>query len=254
MRGIELLIATARDLVPIMVLLFGAQYFVIRKRVPRLPRVLVGFLFVGLGLALFLFGLEKALFPLGTLMAEQLTSAEFLPPSEGGVRPFTDYAWVYLFAFAVGGATTIAEPSLIAVAMKAGEMSGGAIQPYALRVAVAFGVAIGITLGTLRIVLGFPLEWIIFSGYSVVLLQTLTSPKFIIPLAYDSGGVTTSTITVPIVTALGLGLATAIPGRSPLLDGFGMIALASVFPIISVMGFAQIAAWRNRKKSPPEES
>ena len=247
-------LSTGLDVAPILGIVLGFQYLVIRQPVPNLPRVLFGFLLVWLGLALFLVGLEVALFPLGELMASQLTSEALLPKPEGGERSWLDYRWVYLFAFAIGAATTIAEPSLIAVGIKAGEMSGGAIQPFALRVAVALGVAIGIGLGALRIVIGFPLVGLIVGAYAVVLVQTFTCPKFIIPLAFDSGGVTTSTITVPIVAALGLGIASAIPGRSPLLDGFGMIALASIFPIITVMGFAQIVAWRQRRAADEEES
>ena len=151
--------------------------------------------------------------------------------------------WVYLFAAAIGFATTIAEPSLIAVAIKAEHVSGGTVSVWGLRVAVAIGVAIGISLGTFRIVTGTPLHYYIIVGYIVVVIQTWFAPRIIIPLAYDSGGVTTSTVTVPLVAALGLGLASTVPGRSPLLDGFGLIAFASLFPIISVMGYAQIGEW-----------
>ena len=164
---------------------------------------------------------------------------------------WTDYGWVYLFAFLVGFSTTIAEPSLIAVAQKAHEASRKAVSSWGLRIAVAIGVAIGITLGTFRIVTGTPLHLYIMAGYIVVAIQTVFAPRMIIPLAYDSGGVTTSTVTVPLVAALGLGLASNVPGRSPVLDGFGLIAFASLFPIISVLGYAQLAQWivrrRNRK-------
>ena len=143
-----------------------------------------------------------------------------------------------IFAFAIGFATTVAEPSLIAVAMKAQEVSGGALSAKGLRLAVAFGVAIGVSLGAYRIVSGTPLHYYIMAGYVVVIIQTFRASRLIIPLAYDSGGVTTSTVTVPVVAALGLGLASAIPGRSPLIDGFGLIAFASVFPIMTVLGYA----------------
>ena len=162
------------------------------------------------------------------------------------------FGTVYLFAAAVGFATTIAEPSLIAVCMKAGEVSGGAFRPWGLRVAVAVGVAIGVSLGTFRIVTGTPLPYYIIVGYVIVIVQTVFAPREIIPLAYDSGGVTTSTVTVPLVTALGIGLATAIPGRSPLIDGFGLIAFASLFPMITVMGYVQIGVWRLRRANPKE--
>ncbi|MGB5623255.1 MAG: DUF1538 domain-containing protein, partial [Gammaproteobacteria bacterium] len=211
-----------------------------------------GFFYVLIGLSLFLLGLEEALFPLGRLMAEQLTAHQFIDNSwPANLIPgfdWLDYAWVYAFAFAIGFATTIAEPSLIAVAIKASEVSAGAISVRGLRISVALGVAIGISLGSYRIVVGDPIHWYIITGYVVVVIQTLISPKMIIPLAYDSGGVTTSTVTVPLVAALGLGLAESVPGRNPLIDGFGLIAFASLFPIMSVMAYAQLAAWRGRPR------
>ncbi|MCH4810457.1 Na,Li,K/H(+) antiporter subunit UmpB [Vreelandella neptunia] len=245
---------TLLDILPIAAIIFGFQYLVIRKRVKRLPQVLVGFFMVWVGLSFFLVGLEQALFPMGELMATQLTNSEFLPSvAEGAQRHWSDYYWVYIFAFTIGATTTIAEPSLIAVSIKAGEISGGTINPLMLRIAVALGMAFGITLGTWRIVMGWPLQWFVFAAYLLVIVQTLRSPRAIIPLAFDSGGVTTSTITVPIIAALGLGLASQIPGRSPVMDGFGMIALACLFPIITVMGYAQIAQWRaTRQRLAPD--
>ena len=157
---------------------------------------------------------------------------------------WSDYYWVYIFAAAIGFATTVAEPALIAVAIKASDVSGGAINVWGLRIAVAIGVAIGIALGAYRIVTGTPLEYYIITGYVFVMIQTYYAPRSIIALAYDSGGVTTSTVTVPLVTALGIGLATTIPGRSALIDGFGLIAFASLFPMMTVMAYAQIAHWR----------
>ncbi|MCI5126758.1 MAG: DUF1538 domain-containing protein, partial [Candidatus Electrothrix sp. AR5] len=148
-----------------------------------------------------------------------------------------------------------AEPSLIAVAYKANEVSGGTISQWGLRITVAVGVAFGISLGTFRIVSGTPLYLYILTGYIIVIIQTLFAPKNIIPLAYDSGGVTTSTVTVPLVAALGLGLASTVPGRNPALDGFGLIAFASLFPIITVLGYAQFGQWmtaRRRKKEHKE--
>ena len=245
---LETVLVTVRDVLPIAAIIFGFQLFVIRRPIPHLKRVLAGFGYVLLGLSLFLIGLEEALFPLGKLMAEQLTDPAFIL-GEGVVRTllWSDYSWVYLFAFAIGFSTTVAEPSLIAVAIKAQEVSGGAISVRGLRTAVAIGVAIGISLGTFRIVSGTPLHYYIIAGYVVVIIQTLFAPKMIIALAYDSGGVTTSTVTVPLVTALGLGLASTVPGRSPMLDGFGLIAFASLFPIMSVMGYAQLSQWRARR-------
>jgi hypothetical protein len=222
------------------------QVLVLRRPIPNPGRLALGFGMVLLGLAFFIAGLERALFPLGKLMAEQLTAPAFLGLDSQAHQAGADwhsYLWVYLFAFALGFATTVAEPSLIAVALKAEQVSAGAIKPFALRMAVAFGVAVGIALGTHRIVAGTPLHYYIISGYVMVLIQTAFAPKAIIALAYDSGGVTTSTVTVPLVTALGLGLSSSIPGRNPLLDGFGLIAFASLFPIIAVIGYAQISQW-----------
>ena len=197
------------------------------------PKVVAGFGYVILGLSLFLIGLELALFPLGETMAMQLTQPSFLQEfgtaSEGTIG-WQDYYWVYLFAFCIGFSTTIAEPSLIAVAIKANQVSAGAISVNGLRIAVALGVAVGISLGSYRIVVGDPIHYYIITGYIVVVAQTFYAPKLIVPLAYDSGGVTTSTVTVPLVAALGLGLASTVPGRNPMIDGFGLIAFASLFP------------------------
>ena len=237
--------STALDVAPIVGLIFGFQWLVIRRPLPHLRRVLAGFVYVLLGIVLFLIGLDEALFPLGKMMASQLTDPAFL--GGGAELRWHDYYWVYLFGGAIGFATTVAEPALIAVAMKAEEVSGGAVTVWGLRMAVALGVAIGIALGTFRIVTGTPLHWYIMVGYVVVIIQTYFAPRMIIGLAYDSGGVTTSTVTVPVVAALGLGLAATVPGRSPLLDGFGLIAFASLFPIISVMGYAQLSQWRARR-------
>ncbi len=235
------ILAVLRDVAPIAVVLLGFQLFVLHKPIPHLRRVILGVAYVVLGLAFFLFGLERALFPLGRSMAAQLTDPEFLGTAADQALHWTHYYWVYIFAFAIGFATTIAEPSLIAVAMKAQDVSGGSVKATGLRLAVALGVALSLSVGTFRIVTGTPLYLYMVVGYIVVVLQTLVAPRLIVPLAYDSGGVTTSTVTVPLVAALGLGLATTVPGRSPLLDGFGLIALASLFPMITVMGYAQIS-------------
>ena len=243
-------IATCRDVRPIADDLFGFQFLVIRRPLPRLRQIIIGFVYVIVGLSFFLIGLEQALFPLGKLMAQQLTDPAFIHGVGAvveGVR-WQDYYMVYLFAAAIGFSTTIAEPSLIAVAIKANQVSGGAVGVWGLRIAVAIGVAFGVGLGTYRIVTGTPLHYYIIVGYIIVIIQTMRTDRTIIPLAYDSGGVTTSTVTVPLVTALGLGLATTIPGRSSLLDGFGLIAFASLFPIIAVMSYAQIGAWLGRRR------
>ena len=243
------LLSTLFDVIPIATIIFGFQFLVIRKPIANLRKVLFGMLYVLVGITLFLLGLEQALFPVGRMMAEQLTNPEFLETVRitTGALQWQDYYWVYIFAFAIGASTTIAEPSLIAVAIKANEVSGGAISIWGLRIAVAIGVAVGISLGAYRIVIGAPIHYFIIAGYVVVVIQTFFAPKSMVPLAYDSGGVTTSTVTVPLVAALGLGLAETVPGRSALIDGFGLIAFASLFPIISVMGYAQLSVWRAKK-------
>ena len=245
------LVATVRDILPILTLLVYFQLAILRQPIPHLKRMIVGGVFVVLGLALFLIGLEKALFPVGRIMAEQLSDPLFLTGGLSTEAPtnWEAYGWIYLFAAMIGFSTTIAEPSLLAVAIKASEVSGGVISQWGLRITVAVGVAVGIGLGAFRIVTGTPLYLYIMAGYVIVIIQTLMTPKKIIALAYDSGGVTTSTVTVPLVAALGLGLSEAVPGRDPALDGFGLIAFASLFPIITVMGYAQYTHWfANRKK------
>lgn len=240
---------TLFDVVPIAAILVFFQVVAIRRVPPNPKRIAAGFLYVLIGLTLFLVGLEMALFPVGKTMAHQLTDPQFLGGDAllGKVN-WRDYMWVYIFAAAIGFATTVAEPSLIAVALKAEQISGGAINATALRLAVAVGVAAGVSLGAYRIVSGTPLHWYIIVGYIIVIIQTIWASKFIVALAYDSGGVTTSTVTVPVVTALGLGLASTIPGRSPVLDGFGLIAFASLFPIMAVLAYANLAQWLQRRK------
>ncbi len=248
---------TVFDVLPIMVILLGFQALVLREALPHPRRLIGGFVYAVLGLALFLIGLEEALFPLGKIMALQLAEHARETVAEGAAAAAADwrhYGWVYLFAAAIGFSTTVAEPALIAVSLKASEVSGRALDPWMLRVAVAIGVAFGVALGTFRIVTGTPLPYYIMVGYAIVVAQTAVAPKSIIPLAYDSGGVTTSTVTVPLVTALGLGLASTIPGRSPLIDGFGLIAFASLFPMITVMGYAQISAWRAERGARKDDS
>lgn len=243
----EKLLLTLRAVLPIAAIIFGFQFFALRRPIPHLKSVLIGFVYVLVGFTLLLVGLEKALFPLGKLMAQQLTDPGFIQLEAGQATAWDEYLWIYAFAAAIGFATTIAEPALIVVAHKVHEISGGTISVWGLRVAVAIGVAIGITLGAFRIVTGTPLHYYIIVGYILVLLQTVYAPRAIIPLAYDSGGVTTSTMTVPLVAALGLGLANAIPGRDPMLDGFGLVAFASLVPMMTVMGYAQLSEWRTRR-------
>lgn len=230
---------TLRDVLPILILIIFFQLVVLKQPIPHLKRVILGGIYVVLGLALFLMGLEKALFPVGKIMAAQLSDPVFIGVSEGDLASWSDYYWIYIFAALIGFSTTIAEPSLIAVALKAGEVSSGTISTWGLRITVAIGVAFALAVGTFRIVTGTPLFIYIMVGYFIVIIQTIFTPKKFIALAYDSGGVTTSTVTVPIVAALGLGLSSAVPGRNPAIDGFGLIAFASLFPIITVLGYAQ---------------
>lgn len=249
----DIFLATMLDVLPIATILIGFQVFVLRRAIPDAGRVMAGFLLVLIGLAFFLMGLEQALFPLGKMMAQQLTDPAFLGIDVDAIgddiaEHWYEFYWVYIFAFAIGFSTAIAEPALIAVALKASQVSGGTINPWGLRIAVALGAATGISLGCYRIITGTPLHWYIIAAYVMVIAQTVFAPRAIIALAYDSGGVTTSTVTVPLVAALGLGLASSIPGRSPLLDGFGLIALTALFPIMSVMGYAQIGALIDKRR------
>lgn len=248
LQALGILGSTARDVLPIALFLYLFQRIVIRQPMPNGRAILVGFAFVVIGLGCFLIGLEQALFPLGRLMAEQLTDPEFLGAATTSLE-WHDYYWIYLFALTLGISTTLAEPALLAVSMKANEVSGGAIGVWGLRVAVAVGVGTGVALGCYRIVSGTPLHHFIAAGYLLVVLQTAFAPRLIVPLAYDSGGVATSTVTVPLITALGLGLAEAVPGRSPLLDGFGLVAFACLFAVISVLAYAQLAVIRAGQSS-----
>lgn len=266
----ELLVETALvglrtllDVLPLATVVLVFQYLVLRRSLPHPRRNFVGFAYVVVGLALFLIGLEHGLFPIGKTMAEQLTAPEFvarasvreLKAAMGDSIHWQDYYWVYLFAGSIGFATTIAEPALIAITIKAKSVSGGTVRIWGLRLAVAVGVALGVGLGSYRIVSGGALSYFLAAAYVVVIAQTAlarTKPatRTIIPLAFDAGGVTTSTVTVPLVVALGLGLAANVPGRSLLIDGFGLIALASVFPIITVLAYAQLGTLGGRRIAP----
>jgi len=221
------LMGVVGDVAPILAVILFFQYAVLKKPIENLKEVLIGFALVIIGLDAFIIGLEMGLFPLGETMAFALTQndSRFI---------------IYSFAFAIGFSTTMAEPSLTAIAKKAKEISDGKINDFVLRMFVAFGVAIGIALGAYRIVNGGEIVYYIMVGYMFVIALTFIAPKYIIPVAYDSGGVTTSTVTVPLVAALGLGLATNIPGRDPLIDGFGLIAFASLFPMLTVMLYGVI--------------
>ena len=214
-----------RDVLPIIAVILVFQFGVIRKRIPRLPIVVFGFGLVIIGLYAFVVGLKLGLFPIGERMAEQLINHERI-------------LFVYLFAFAIGFATTMAEPALIAIGKKAEEAAQGRINGSVIRIMVAIGVAVGITIGVHRIIVGDSIHLYIIGGYALVILLTFLTPRYIVALAYDLGGVTTSEVTVPLITALGIGLATNIDGRNIMIDGFGLIAFASIFPIVTVMTYA----------------
>ena len=246
MDFVLVLFSTLRDVLPILVVIIFFQIVVLKQPIPHLKKVILGGVYVVIGLALFLMGLEKALFPVGQIMATQLSDPEFIGTTLGGPSNWRSYYWIYIFAALIGFSTTIAEPSLIAVALKANEVSAGTISQIGLRVTVALGVAFALALGTFRIVTGTSLFIYIMAGYIIVIIQTFFAPKRLIALAYDSGGVTTSTVTVPLVAALGLGLSSSVPGRNPAIDGFGLIAFASLFPIITVLGYAQIMELKAR--------
>ena len=229
---------STRDLLPIIVVIAFFQIVVLQKPIPNMGQLLVGTALVVLGLSLFIKGLEIGLFPIGESMAYAFAR-------KGSV------VWLLIFAFSLGFGTTIAEPALIAVADKAAEVAAigkiientdDARSSYAsgLRLTVAFSVGIAIVIGVLRILKGWPIHFLIIAGYMGVVIMTFFAPKEIIGIAYDSGGVTTSTITVPLVTALGVGLASSIKGRNPMLDGFGLIAFASLTPIIFVMAYGML--------------
>jgi hypothetical protein len=226
---------TLRDLAPILLIVAFFQIVVLRQPVGDLGEIAVGFVFVLLGLAIFIRGLEMALFPLGEALANAFVVKGSL-------------FWLLLFAFGLGFGTTIAEPALIAVSQEAAAVmaSAGAIaagaeseEAYAdaLRYTVAASVGTSLVIGVLRILKGWPVHWLIIAGYVLVVLLTAVAPQQIVGIAYDSGGVTTSTITVPLVTALGVGLASVIAGRNPMVEGFGLIAFASLLPIIFVLLF-----------------
>ncbi|WP_305966456.1 DUF1538 domain-containing protein [Marinobacter salsuginis] len=228
-----------RDVLPIIITILFFQYLVLRRGLTNPRKILFGFALVVLGLYAFVVGLKLGLFPIGTSMARQLMGME-------------GYLFVYLFAFMIGFATTMAEPALIAIGHQAEQAAAGTINGDAIRLIVAVGVAMGITLGVHRIISGDSIHHYIIGGYILVIVLTALAPRYIIPLAYDLGGVTTSEVTVPLVTALGIGLASSIEGRNVLIDGFGLIAFASIFPIVTVMSYAIIVEMlaKQRKTAP----
>ena len=232
------MLGSLRDLAPILVVVLFFQIIVLQQPFPDVGRLITGLVLVVLGLTFFIHGLEQGLFPIGESMAHAFAG-------KGSVL------WLLAFAFALGFGTTVAEPALIAVAAEAAQVAAtagvlendeAAIKRYAtgLRFTVALSVGLAIVIGVFRILKGWPIQWLIIGGYVMVVIMTSFAPKEIIGIAYDSGGVTTSTITVPLVTALGVGLASSIRGRNPMIDGFGLIAFASLTPMIFVMAYGMI--------------
>lgn len=232
------LLDSLRDLLPIIFVIAFFQLGVLQQPIPNFAEIALGIAFVVIGLSLFVYGLNMGLFPIGETMAYSFASKGSL-------------SWLLLFSFALGFGTTVAEPALIAVANEAAtvaavgnmiENSEQSMSSYAfgLRITVAVSVGFAIVLGVFRIIKGWPIQYLIIGGYIGVVIMTFFAPKEIIGIAYDSGGVTTSTITVPLVTALGVGLASSIKGRNPMTDGFGLIAFASLTPMIFVMGYGMV--------------
>lgn len=230
--------SSIRDLLPIFLVILFFQVVVLQQPIPNLSRILVGTVLVVLGLTFFIRGLELGLFPIGESLAYGFAR-------KGSIR------WLMLFSFALGFGTTVAEPALIAVAEKAAEIAaqGGVIEKkseamdsyaFGLRMTVAVSVGFAVVLGVFRIIKGWPIQYLIIGGYMGVVVMTAFAPPEIIGIAYDSGGVTTSTVTVPLVTSLGVGLASSIAGRNPMIDGFGVIAFASLTPMIFVMAYGMV--------------
>jgi len=216
------------DLSIIIGIVFFYQFAILQTVPDDLPSIFIGLMLVAVGLALFLRGLELGIFPLGEDLSQQLSK-------------LSTRTWVIVFAFVIGFATTIAEPALIAIAHKAAVISGGQIDAFSLRIVVALSVGFAIVLGVVRIIMNHPIHWYIMGGYFLVLTITLFAPEEIVGLAYDSGGITTSTVTVPLIAALGIGLSISLKARNPLIDGFGLIAFASVMPMIFVQGYGIFA-------------
>ncbi len=231
---LKTLLDSVKDLAPVILVIGFFQLVVLQQNIPNISNLITGTVFVLLGLTLFVYGLQLGLFPIGETLAHSLVKKGSL-------------FWLLVFAFALGFGTTVAEPALIAVTKEAAKVAqlGGIIHSEAelidygknLRYTVALSAGIAVVIGVLRILKGWPLQYVIMIGYVLVIIITFFAPEFIIGIAYDSGGVTTSTITVPLLTALGVGLASSIRGRNPLTDGFGMIAITALLPIIAVMLF-----------------
>lgn len=243
---LDAITATLADLVPVAAVI-AAFHLLLRRRPARLGRIAIGAAHLVVGLTLFRFGLEEFLQPLGSTLVAHLTDAEWV----GANGQWWRYAWLYAFAAAVGFASALAEPALIAVAGRAEEVSGGAIRSGGLRFSVAIGMALGLTAATLRIVVGWPLTHLIGTLVAAIAILVLLAPRSIVSLALDTGGMATSVSAVPLIAVIGVGVADAIPGRSAFADGFGLVVVALLAPIASVLLVATLQAHRASNRPGP---
>ena len=236
----------AADVLPVGAFMIFFYCVVLRQRLAGALRLVTGLAFVIIGLAMLILGVEKALLQAGRMMVEQLVPAG---AHQAAVPHWPSFYLIYLFAFCIAFAAAIAEPALLAIAQRVNDISGGAISTWGLRLAAALGVALGAALGCIQTVSGVPLHWCVAGIFMIIALQTFSAPRAILPLAYDSGGVSTTVVTVPLVAALGLGLTELMPTRNPLLDGFGLVAFTCLFPVITVLAYAQIVSLLERRSS-----
>lgn len=232
------ILKTVFDMLPILALIAIFQIVIIRRRIANLPKVLIGLLYVALGLTFFRIGLAESLIPIGRDMARQLVSSAF---AEGAVT-FWSYLPILAFATMIGFTATLIEPTLIAAAQRVQGLSGGALNARSLRLVVACGVAIGLMMGTLRILYDIPLAYLLATVVAVLILLALTAPRGIVPLSLDSGGIATSVVTVPLIAAFGVTVAEVLPNEATAADGFGLIVLALLLPAVLLLLSAQIQA------------
>lgn len=240
----ELLLASAvhslRDLVPIVLILAAFQILVVRASPPAVQRIVIGLAHVFLGLTLFRFGLDLSLIPTGAHIAERLAAG-----SAEHAAGLSGYLLLISFAAGLGLTATMIEPALTAIATRVREMTGGSMNAWHFRLVVAIGVAAGLTIGTIRTMVGIPLEFVLLPLLAIVTILAALAPRWLVPIALDSGAVATSIVTVPMITAFGLSLASTIPGRDPLVDGFGLVLLALLLPIVTVLAFSLVQVARH---------
>ena len=223
------------DIAPIALVIAVFQFAIFREAPPRLQQILIGLVYLAVGLTLFRVGLSESLIPIGSLMAEQLVLS-----NETGAGAWAGYLWLCAFAALIGFSATLIEPTVIAVAERVRDLTGGAARPWHFRIIVAIGVACGLLAGTLRIIAGIPLPYLLMPLIVVIAGLVIVAPRAVVSLAFDSGGLATSVVTVPLIAAFGIAVAASVPGRDPLTDGFGLIVLALLFPVASVLTFATI--------------